>query len=1383
MLGTSGDDLVSGTSTTLNSGDSLAGGDGTDTLALSGGGSFRLDQLTQFTGFESVQILGSGAYDLQLGEAGIEVDLSAAQANGTVSLGSGTSRVKGGQGLTLNFASGATTLEGALTNGVLNFSSSNVTAQLSTSYVTTYNLSSGSAAFTIDSLSASKFNLSTGSFELNGRSSDFGTTTIDLSSGIYKISNTSNDPYHIRAVANSADDFHAGDSLTNVSLALQTSGITPYNLSDVSLSNVTIEMIGSTLIGDGLTGVTAVINGTLVYSGTTADLTSILISSTNVTSTNAIGTTFRVGDSQTALQIQGGIGNDTIDARSITLTANQRQQIFSQNSIETIQDASGSYTSNVFRLTADADTVLGTSGDDLVSGTSTTLNSGDSLAGGDGTDTLALSGGGSFRLDQLTQFTGFESVQILGSGAYDLQLGEAGIEVDLSAAQANGTVSLGSGTSRVKGGQGLTLNFASGATTLEGALTNGVLNFSSSNVTAQLSTSYVTTYNLSSGSAAFTIDSLSASKFNLSTGSFELNGRSSDFGTTTIDLSSGIYKISNTSNDPYHIRAVANSANDFHAGDSLTNVSLALQTSGITPYNLSDVSLSNVTIEMIGSTLIGDGLTGVTAVINGTLVYSGTTADLTSILISSTNVTSTNAIGTTFRVGDSQTALQIQGGIGNDTIDARSITLTANQRQQIFSQNSIETIQDASGSYTLDAFDPPPRVTSIEPGTVGPTNAATLTQTVTFSEIVNGVDAADFTIVGTNGATASVGLIAETVTPGAYTVELIDIAGSGTLALVLKNTGTGITDSVGNAIASGLSGSVTTIDRIVPTVSIVAAETSLATGESTSVTFRFSEAPTNFDPYTDITATNGTISNVFQDSINPLSYTATFTATAITGASITVGVSTFADAAGNANPASNIVTFGSRLPVYQIAVDPASVQEDATGPSGTLTYTVTRSGDVSQAGSVAVTLSGSADGSDYTSSLSGGVVSFAAGETSTSFTVSTKPDGMVEPNETVVATLTAAGIGGGTVGTNSTATGTITNDDSLPVYQIAVDPASVQEDATGPSGTLTYTVTRSGDVSQAGSVAVTLSGSADGSDYTSSLSGGVVSFAAGETSTSFTVSTKPDGMVEPNETVVATLTAAGIGGGTVGTNSTATGTIVNDDLGDTTPPVFQTGSVNGTSLVLTYGEALDATNTPLMSAFAVTAGGSAVGVSGVIINSAARTVTLTLASAVTAGQAVSLTYTDPTSGNDIRAIQDLAGNDAASVTVTNINNTTPGTATPLTINGTEADNVIVGGAGNDTLRGNGGNDTINGAAGNDYISGGAGNDLLIGGAGTDTVYGGAGADRYVFQSVADFGPAGALDAIEFLTGDGDLIDLSAIDANTNAPGTQGFSFIGTGAFT
>ncbi|TXN20174.1 putative Ig domain-containing protein, partial [Methylobacterium sp. WL9] len=125
----------------------------------------------------------------------------------------------------------------------------------------------------------------------------------------------------------------------------------------------------------------------------------------------------------------------------------------------------------------------------------------------------------------------------------------------------------------------------------------------------------------------------------------------------------------------------------------------------------------------------------------------------------------------------------------------------------------------------------------------------------------------------------------------------------------------------------------------------------------------------------------------------------------------------------------------------------------------------------------------------------------------------------------------------------------------------------------------------------------------------------------------------------------------------------------------------------------------------------------------------------------------------------------------------------PGPSTGVEIVGDDTANTITGGAGDDTLRGNGGNDTVNGAGGNDAITGDTGDDVLIGGPGADTVYGGSGADRFVFQSVADFAPAATPDFIEFIAGDGDLIDLSAIDANTLIAGKQGFTFIGTGAFT
>jgi hypothetical protein len=47
-----------------------------------------------------------------------------------------------------------------------------------------------------------------------------------------------------------------------------------------------------------------------------------------------------------------------------------------------------------------------------------------------------------------------------------------------------------------------------------------------------------------------------------------------------------------------------------------------------------------------------------------------------------------------------------------------------------------------------------------------------------------------------------------------------------------------------------------------------------------------------------------------------------------------------------------------------------------------------------------------------------------------------------------------------------------------------------------------------------------------------------------------------------------------------------------------------------------------------------------------IIDATNKAVTLTLANAVTGGNAVLISYTDPTTDNDTKAIQDATGNDA-----------------------------------------------------------------------------------------------------------------------------------------
>ncbi|NUB18851.1 DUF4347 domain-containing protein [Azospirillum formosense] len=121
-------------------------------------------------------------------------------------------------------------------------------------------------------------------------------------------------------------------------------------------------------------------------------------------------------------------------------------------------------------------------------------------------------------------------------------------------------------------------------------------------------------------------------------------------------------------------------------------------------------------------------------------------------------------------------------------------------------------------------------------------------------------------------------------------------------------------------------------------------------------------------------------------------------------------------------------------------------------------------------------------------------------------------------------------------------------------------------------------------------------------------------------------------------------------------------------------PVLQSAAVDGTTLVLTYDVALDAVNGPAAGAFVVKAGGNTITVTGVAVDSAAKTVTLTLGQAVQQGQTVTVSYTDPTSGNDAAAIQNVTGGaDAATVTDQSVTNNTPDTTPPSITNVTIPD--------------------------------------------------------------------------------------------------------------
>ena len=113
---------------------------------------------------------------------------------------------------------------------------------------------------------------------------------------------------------------------------------------------------------------------------------------------------------------------------------------------------------------------------------------------------------------------------------------------------------------------------------------------------------------------------------------------------------------------------------------------------------------------------------------------------------------------------------------------------------------------------------------------------------------------------------------------------------------------------------------------------------------------------------------------------------------------------------------------------------------------------------------------------------------------------------------------------------------------------------------------------------------------------------------------------------------------------------------------ETTPPELLSASVDGATLTLTFDEQLDTDEAPERAAFTVTVGDSDRGVDAVAM--AGSAVTITLATAVSAGDAVTVDYTAPTSESASR-LRDQAGNAAASFSGQSVTNGTQA-AVPLT---------------------------------------------------------------------------------------------------------------------
>jgi serralysin len=195
---------------------------------------------------------------------------------------------------------------------------------------------------------------------------------------------------------------------------------------------------------------------------------------------------------------------------------------------------------------------------------------------------------------------------------------------------------------------------------------------------------------------------------------------------------------------------------------------------------------------------------------------------------------------------------------------------------------------------------------------------------------------------------------------------------------------------------------------------------------------------------------------------------------------------------------------------------------------------------------------------------------------------------------------------------------------------------------------------------------------------------------------------------------------------------------------DSTPPTVASISVQGTTVILKFSEAVTATSVPV-NAFAVATVDSKSKVttrtdSSVALdqNDATQVILSLTGTAPASNVNLRVSYTDPTGNQSTSVVQDAAGNDLASFSnrfadtyITSTTTTLASQYQNLTLTGTSA----INGTGNvlaNTITGNSANNTLTGLAGNDTLIGESGNDILIGGTGADFLTGGAGTDTFRF---------------------------------------------------
>jgi hypothetical protein len=195
-----------------------------------------------------------------------------------------------------------------------------------------------------------------------------------------------------------------------------------------------------------------------------------------------------------------------------------------------------------------------------------------------------------------------------------------------------------------------------------------------------------------------------------------------------------------------------------------------------------------------------------------------------------------------------------------------------------------------------------------------------------------------------------------------------------------------------------------------------------------------------------------------------------------------------------------------------ITIDDVSQAEGDSGDTD-FTFTLTRSGDLSESATVDYTTSdGTATIADSDYVTNSGTAIFAALSDTTTLTVTVNGDNAQEPNETFTVDLTNPV---DVIISDNTGVGTILDDDG----GFTIDDVTAVEDDSPSTPTFQFTITRSGDLSEAATIDYATSdvSATSPSDYTA-IPTTTANFAADQTTATVDVTVIGDADIETDET-------------------------------------------------------------------------------------------------------------------------------------------------------------------------------------------------------------------------------------------------------------------------